>query len=76
MILAAGSILDYVGDAFVNAANEGCTGGFGVDEQVNKAGGYELKEARKLFGGCKTGDAKVKINLFNFLVFLFWFEKM
>lgn len=34
LIIAGGSILDYVGDAFVNAANEGCTGGFGVDEQV------------------------------------------
>jgi len=59
VIIAAGSILDYTGDAFVNAANEGCTGGFGVDEQVNRAGGYALKEARKLLGGCPTGEAKV-----------------
>lgn len=36
LIVAAGSILDYTGDAFVNAANEGCTGGFGVDEQVTQ----------------------------------------
>jgi len=57
--LAGGSILDYEGDAFINAANEGCTGGFGVDEMVNKAGGDELKEARKQLGGCKTGGAKV-----------------
>ena len=37
--LLAGSVLDYEGDAFVNAANEGCVGGFGVDELVNRAGG-------------------------------------
>eukprot|EP01125_Pyxidicula_operculata_P015627 TRINITY_DN532_c0_g1_i4.p1 TRINITY_DN532_c0_g1~~TRINITY_DN532_c0_g1_i4.p1 ORF type:complete len:199 (+),score=35.02 TRINITY_DN532_c0_g1_i4:87-683(+) len=59
IFLAAGSILDYEGDAFVNAANEGCTGGFGVDEQVNKSGGYDLKVARKQLGGCPTGQAKV-----------------
>lgn len=59
LVIVAGSILDYEGDAFVNAANEGCTGGFGVDEQVNKAGGFELKEARKQFGGCQTGQCKV-----------------
>ena len=57
--LVAGSILDYRGDAIVNAANEGCTGGFGVDELVNRAGGAELKEARKQLGGCPTGEAKV-----------------
>ena len=57
--LVAGSILDYRGDCLVNAANEGCTGGFGVDELVNSSGGAELKAARKLLGGCATGDAKV-----------------
>ena len=58
LVLAGGSVLDFTGDAFVNAANEGCTGGFGVDEMVNQSGGAELKEARKKLGGCKTGDAK------------------
>jgi len=48
-----------LGDAIVNAANEGGTGGFGVDEVINKAGGYKLKEARKLFNGIPTGEAKV-----------------
>jgi len=59
LIIAAGSLLDYVGDAIVNAANEGGSGGFGVDEQVNRAGGFQLKEARKAFNGIPTGYAKV-----------------
>ena len=59
IIFSAGSVLEFVGDAIVNAANEGGTGGFGVDEAVNKAGGYELKQARKVFDGIETGTAKV-----------------
>jgi len=57
--IVAGSVLDFRGDAFVNAANEGCVGGFGIDEVVNRSGGARLKEARKLLGGCRTGSAKV-----------------
>ena len=59
IIFSAGSVLEFVGGAIVNAANEGGTGGFGVDEAVNKAGGYELKQARKMFDGIETGSAKV-----------------
>ena len=58
LLLVAASVLDYCGDAFVNAANEGCVGGFGIDEVVNQSGGPELKAARKLLGGCPTGNAK------------------
>jgi len=58
-IILAGSILDYKGDAIINAANEGGTGGFGVDEQVNKAAGYELKEERKKWNGIPTGTARI-----------------
>jgi O-acetyl-ADP-ribose deacetylase len=56
----AGSLLEhFVGDAMVNAANEGCVGGFGIDEQLNRAAGnYEIKEARKKLGGCPTGQAR------------------
>lgn len=57
--VAKGSVLDFCGDAFVNAANEGCVGGFGLDEMVNRAGGFELKEARKQLGGCPTGEARI-----------------
>lgn len=53
-----GSVLDYHGDAIVNAANTGGITGFGVDEQINRAGGNELKEARKAFGGIPTGTCK------------------
>jgi hypothetical protein len=53
--IAAGWVLDFCGDAIVNAANECFIGGFGVDEAVNKAGGFELKQVRrKLLGGCPT----------------------
>uniref|UniRef100_A0A6B2LKD1 Macro domain-containing protein n=1 Tax=Arcella intermedia TaxID=1963864 RepID=A0A6B2LKD1_9EUKA len=58
MVIAAGSLLDFEGDAIVNAANQGGSGGFGIDELVNRAGGYELKEARKQFGTIDTGTAK------------------
>ena len=47
LTFSEGSVLEFVGDAFVNAANEGCTGGFGIDEHTNKSGGFKLKEARK-----------------------------
>ena len=57
--IIGGSVLDFVGDAFVNAANEGCVTGFGVDEWVNRSGGFQLKEARRKLGGCPTGSAKL-----------------
>ena len=59
LVLAAGSILEYTGDAFVNAANEGCVGGFGVDEMVNRSAGHALRRVRQTLGGCPTGEAKL-----------------
>ena len=58
VIFKHGSVLDFKGDAFVNAANEGCVAGFGIDEIVNRSGGGDLIAARKKLNGCKTGDAK------------------
>jgi hypothetical protein len=56
---AAGGILDCAGaHAVVNAANEGCVGGGGVDGAVNAVGGSALVRARRLLGGCATGCAK------------------
>ena len=57
-VAAGGSVLDFVGDAIVNAANEGCVGGGGVDGAVNDAGGKDLVAARRALGGCATGSAK------------------
>jgi O-acetyl-ADP-ribose deacetylase (regulator of RNase III) len=54
----AGSVLDFEGDAFVNAANAGGVTGFGLDEMVNKAGGPEMKEARRKFDGIPTATAR------------------
>ena len=42
----------------MNAANEGGVSGFGVDEAVNKAAGFEMIKQRKKFGGIRTGEAE------------------
>lgn len=67
LYIAEGSVIDFFGDAIVNAANEGCIGGGGIDGAINDAGGDALFEARKqlpivdgtLYTRCKTGDAKI-----------------
>jgi len=57
--ILSGSILDFKGDAIVNAANNGGVSGFGVDQAINRAAGdFEIKEARKKFNGIPTGEAK------------------
>jgi O-acetyl-ADP-ribose deacetylase (regulator of RNase III) len=57
--IARGTILAYSGAAIVNAANEGCVTGFGVDEAINRAAGdYDIKQARRELNGCDTGCAK------------------
>lgn len=71
LAIARGSVLDftskYADAAIVNAANEGCLGGGGVDGAISRAGGDALLEARMalpiLHGSqrvrCQTGDAKL-----------------
>lgn len=68
IILTAGSILDFDGDAIVNAANTRCLGGGGIDGAINARGGEALVKAREElplldeFGTrCEVGDAKVTI---------------
>lgn len=70
LVIARGSVLDFEpkheNSAIVNAANEGCLGGGGVDGAISWAGGEALFEARialPVVSGqsirCLTGDAKL-----------------
>jgi len=63
LYIARGSVVDAECSAIVNAANEGCIGGGGVDGAINAAGGKALHRARRALPEqgngvrCKTGDA-------------------
>jgi O-acetyl-ADP-ribose deacetylase len=67
--IAYDSVLNFTGDAVVNAANVTCLGGGGIDGRVNSLGGKPLQEARKALPlidaystkRCETGDAKITI---------------
>jgi O-acetyl-ADP-ribose deacetylase (regulator of RNase III) len=73
MTIARGSVVDFAANrpnslgAIVNAANEGCLGGGGVDGAINDAGGPNLwrdRMALPVIQGttdirCRTGDAVV-----------------
>jgi len=68
LTVAQGSVVDFASSkhgAIVNAANEGCLGGGGVDGAISNAGGDNLFDDRlklpQLEGGirCPTGDAKL-----------------
>ena len=73
LVILTGSVLDFhhPKGAIVNAANESCLGGGGVDAAISDAGGSQLfkdREALPLIlqpdgGGdairCPTGDAKI-----------------
>eukprot|EP00039_Didymoeca_costata_P000863 m.47648 g.47648 ORF g.47648 m.47648 type:complete len:241 (-) comp10521_c0_seq2:63-785(-) len=73
VVISKGSVVAFHGDAIVNAANEGCIGGGGVDGAINTAGGKELMKARKALPiieekyeiRCKTGDAVVTSGKFG-----------
>lgn len=67
--MASGSVVDFAGDCIVNAANEGCLSGGGVDGAVSAAGGRALYEDRLALPildaaravRCRTGDAKMTL---------------
>ena len=67
LVIALGSVVDFEGDAIVNAANERCLGGGGVDGAIVAAGGSSLDAARNLLPKitektetrCPIGDAKI-----------------
>ena len=60
--ISSGSVVNFNGDAIVNAANTGGVSGMGLDEAINNAGGPELKAARKalpvLSGSQNSGSGK------------------
>ncbi|CAE7463738.1 unnamed protein product [Symbiodinium sp. CCMP2592] len=68
--ISAGSVVDFTGDAIVNAANRGGLGGGGVDGAINSAGGPKLVAARRELSvlddseygdRIRTGEARVTI---------------
>eukprot|EP00816_Leptocylindrus_hargravesii_P009531 CAMPEP_0196822032 /NCGR_PEP_ID=MMETSP1362-20130617/81898_1 /TAXON_ID=163516 /ORGANISM="Leptocylindrus danicus, Strain CCMP1856" /LENGTH=220 /DNA_ID=CAMNT_0042201455 /DNA_START=37 /DNA_END=699 /DNA_ORIENTATION=- len=73
LFISSGSVTHYASPdpskgAIVNAANQGCLGGGGVDGAINMAGGDNLMRDRKAlpivgdkvqFIRCRTGDAKI-----------------
>jgi O-acetyl-ADP-ribose deacetylase (regulator of RNase III) len=69
LFIARGSVLEFESKrdaAIVNAANEGCLGGGGVDGAISNAGGEALFQARLAlpvvhgqFIRCPAGDAKL-----------------
>lgn len=70
LTIAWDSVTNCTSGAIVNAANEGCLGGGGIDGHISHLGGMRLNEARlalptldgTLYGPrCATGDAKMTI---------------
>lgn len=67
IVVSAGSVVNFSGDAIVNAANRGCLSGGGVDGAITKMGGPAMAAERlalPIIPGtrldrCATGDAKM-----------------
>jgi O-acetyl-ADP-ribose deacetylase (regulator of RNase III) len=71
LFVSMGSVVEFSGDAIVNAANVTCLGGGGVDGAISEAGGPVLLKARKALPivrrskgediRCPTGEARITI---------------
>ena len=67
LVVSRGSVVDFEGDAIVNAANSGCLGGGGVDGAITAKGGPAMAAERRALpiiegtrmDRCATGDAKM-----------------
>jgi len=66
-VVSSGSVIDFTGEAIVNAANTGCLGGDGIDGAINARGGTELRLARESLSEisegvrCPEGDVRITI---------------
>jgi O-acetyl-ADP-ribose deacetylase (regulator of RNase III)/Tfp pilus assembly protein PilF len=72
LVVSSGSVVDAHVSAIVNAANEKCLGGSGVDGAITKAGGTQLAEARNALPvsdgkRCATGGAVLTTGQFGAL---------
>jgi hypothetical protein len=64
LVISQGSVVDFVGDVIVNAANESCLGGAGVDGAISAAGGAALYAAREALPVVKSTRVRLAPQIF------------
>jgi len=66
-VVSSGSVIDFNGEAIVNAANTGCLGGDGIDGAINARGGTELRLAREslpeISEGVRCPEGEVRVTI-------------